>query len=218
MFSFNSKPNPKSGASVEPTRPMPMTVEERMAFRREMMFQTIRQCMKSMEVNSSMYRFKVMNLDSRHHRFLAMIEVTSTFEAKIEGVLQAFSQIEAYIQRSVFERFDLILDGIFWRVRESEKAFERKSREGDLASNAPTSAILTPSRQGAGNQAANAVERLARHPMTAASPEELKAFREALAQGGYVPGVQLEGKAYHTQPTPLGDKPATGGTQYGSPD
>jgi len=196
---------------------MPMTVEERMAFRREMMFQTIRQCMKSMEVNSNMYRFKVMNLDSRHHRFLAMIEVTSTFEAKLGGVMQAFSQVEEFIQKTVFARFDLILDGVFWRVRESEKTFERKVREGDAVGQTHSASIL-PATPAATSSASRQIEDRLSRANTMASIEELQAFRNALLKGGYVPGLQSGGKAYVTSATPLEERPATGATQYGQMD
>jgi hypothetical protein len=194
-----------------------MSVEERMAFRREMMFQTIRQCMKTMEVSSNMYRFKVMNIDSRHHRFLAMIEVTSTFEAKIGGVMQAFSQIEEFIQKTVFQRFDLILDGIFWRVKESEKTFERKTREGDPVGQ-PQAASILPATQTAAHSATSQIEDRLSRANTSASLDELQAFRNALLKGGYVPGLHSDGKSYATAPTPLDEKPATGGTQYGHVD
>jgi hypothetical protein len=219
MFGFSNKSNQKEQVAVssEPTRPMPMSEEERMAFRREMMFQTIRQCMKTLEVNSNMYRFKVMNIDSRHHRFLAMIEVTNTYEAKMDGVLQAFSQVEEFIQKTVFDRFDIVLDGIFWRVREKEKSFERKSREGDKVGQAHTSSILAATQPAPSNTASQIESRLSR-ANTTASLEELQAFRNALLKGGYVPGLHSDGKVYVTEPTPLDEKPATGGTQYGHLD
>lgn len=190
-----------------------MSLEERKAFRREMLYQAIRQSMKSLEVISSMYRFKVINVDSRHHRFLAMIEVTSTFEAKKGGVPQAFAQIEDLVKKQSYERFGLILEGIFWRVSESEKAFERKVREGD--SPAEASSILVASQQQVHSSAGSTEERLARQHFPTVSNEERQAFMDALVKGGHLPVVHVGNGVYESSPTPLDDKPITGGTQHG---
>jgi hypothetical protein len=215
MFAFSKKTNQRDNNTSLPdeTRPAPMSLEERKAFRREMLYQAIRHSMKSLEVVSSMYRFKVINVDSRHHRFLAMIEVTSTFEARKGGIPQAFSQIEALIKAKAFERFDLILEGIFWRVSESEKAFQRRVREGESAAEASSS--LAASQQHAHKSAGGTEQRLARRQFPAVPNEERQAFMEALVKGGHLPEVQGGDALYETDRAPLDDKRISGGTQYG---
>jgi hypothetical protein len=89
-----------------------MTLEERKAFRREMLYQAIRQSMKSLEVVSSLYKFKIINLDARHHRFLALIEVATSFKARKGSKPQTFPQIEAFLRDNAFEHFGLVLERV----------------------------------------------------------------------------------------------------------
>ena len=133
---MNSKPsslNQRDDEHFSQTNiPMvPMNLEERKAVRREMLYQAIRQSMKSLEVMSSFYKFKVINLDARHHRFLALIEVANTFKARKGSKPQTFPQIEAFLKENAFEHFGVILERVFWRVSDSEKDFERRLRAGE---------------------------------------------------------------------------------------
>jgi len=122
-----------------------MDLAERKAFRRELLYQAIRESLLSLEVVASMYKFKVMNLDDRHHRFIAMIDVTKAFQTQKSGKPRSFYDIEEFIKKNTFDRYGLVLEGIYWRVSASESPFERKTREAD--SPAAASEILAKARR-----------------------------------------------------------------------
>ena len=136
MFSFFRKSKVKGDARPPPDSvpPQRMDLSERKALRREMIFQAIRESLMSLEVNGSMYKFKVMNVDDRHHRFIAMIDVTRSFQTGKYSKPHSFYEIEEFIKKNTFERFDLLLEGIYWRVSNTESPFERKTREADSSS------------------------------------------------------------------------------------
>jgi hypothetical protein len=215
MFSFSKKANPREGGPSVPeltTLPFPMGLEERKAFRREMLYQAIRQSMQSLEVNSSRYRFKVINVDNRHHRFLAMIEVTSNFEARKGGAPQSFNQIEALIKENAYSRFGIFLEGIFWRVSESEKAFASKSREGD----ASTDDASGPASQRQPLDASSTKEeRLARQKLPKRTRHEHHESKNVLAKSDPSTMHYVEDTVYDSEPPAPDDKPMLDGDPFG---
>jgi hypothetical protein len=216
---MTSKPNStdqKDNASFAQTNipVVPMNLEERKAFRREMLYQAIRQSMKSLEVVSSLYKFKIINLDARHHRFLALIEVATTFKARKGSKPQTFPQIEAFLRDNAFEHFGLILERVFWRVSESEKDFERKIRSGDPA----TAAAYAASQQPGADAYGADDSRLARQEFADVSPEQRQAYMNALKNGEPLPKVTVRGRQYESESHPLDHKPGIDGTQYGLVD
>jgi hypothetical protein len=114
-----------------------MGLEERKAFRREMLCQAIRQGMQSLEVISTMYRFKIINVDSRHHRFVALIEVANVFQARIGSKLQKFPHVEEFLKKYASEHYGLVLESVFWRVSGSGKDMERDIASGQAATEKP---------------------------------------------------------------------------------
>lgn len=182
----------------------PMTLEERKAFRRELLYRAIRQGMKSLEAVSSMYKFKIINVDARHHRFIALIEVTSSFNARIGSTPQSFPKIEAFLRNNAFEQFGLMLERVFWRVSESEKVFERRSREGDPA---PTAATAQASGKTANaGRTGSESERLARMEFSQVTDQELADFVRALKAGRALPAVTIGDHLYVSDRVPLDDK------------
>ena len=213
---MNSKPNnlnQREDASFAHTNiPLvPMDLEERKAVRREMLYQAIRQTMTSLEVVSSRYKFKVINLDARHHRFLALIEVTATFKARKGSRPQTFPQIEAFLKENAFEHFGVVLERVFWRVSESEREFERRLRAGDSGTVATSPHVNSQQAQ------ANAHTGLARQEYSDVSHEERLAYVNALKKGEPLPSVTVGGRPYETENQPLDRHHRSGidGTQYG---
>jgi hypothetical protein len=191
-----------------------MDLAERKAFRREMLYQAIRESLLSLEVVSSMYKFKVMNVDVRHHRFIAMIDVTKSFQTRKNSKPQSFYDIEEFIKKNTFERFGLTLEGIYWRVSASETPFERKVREGDSPQTA--SAILAANRQReVVGDVRNASQRLARLQYQPVSEEEKRAFMEAVKKGVRLPVLHVGDREYQSDLAPLDEGVMIGSTQYG---
>jgi hypothetical protein len=192
----------KSRASE--SAPQRMDLEERQAFRREMLYQAIRESMISLEVNSSMYKFKIMNLDKRHHRFVVMIDVTKSFQPRLTGHARSLYDIEEFIKKHTFDRFGLAVEGIYWRVSDSESPFQREFREGD--SPASTAAILESTMQTDNIASARSGgQRLARQPDELISDEEKRAFREAIRRGVSPPAIRVGDREYESEVAPLDD-------------
>lgn len=216
MFSIFHKNKVKGSAKPAPDSvpPSRMDLAERKAFRREMLYQAIRESLLSLEVVSSMYKFKVMNVDVRHHRFIAMIDVTKSFQTRKNSKPQSFYEIEDFIKKNTFDRFGLTLEGIYWRVSASETPFERKIREGDAPENA--SAILAANRQREViGDVRNASQRLARYQYQAVSEDEKQALMEAIRKGASLPVLHVGEQEYKSDLAPLDEGIMIGGTQYG---
>jgi len=133
MFSIFKKASSdgRHGPDTNVSPQFRMSLDERKAYRREMLYQSIREAMLGWEALPSVYKFKVMNVDERQHCFIVMIEVTPKFEAKKSGMAIGFSQIEETIRTHAFERHGVVLDGIFWRVNEAQSSFSRAKRTSD---------------------------------------------------------------------------------------
>jgi len=202
MFSFLKKLSPQRNEAPDSTPaetdPERMTLDERMAYRREMLYQSIRESLLQLQVVSSMYKFRVMNLDARHHRFVAMIEVTNSFEAKMGGISVGFSQIEEFIRKRAFERHGISLEAIFWRVNETESSFVRTRRTGDSPNAAPPDTNPARQREVPGD-AAGAGQRLAR----------------AIKDDSQLAGVSVEHLDYQSEHAPLQASEPSGKTEYG---
>jgi hypothetical protein len=204
MVSFFGKlKGEDKGKSIPaPSSPERMDLAERRAFRREMLYQAIREGMISLEVNSSMYKFKIMNLDKRHHRFVVMIDVTKSFQPRQYGKQISFFDIEEFIKKHTFDRFGLGLEGVYWRISDSESPFERQIREGD--SPATAAAILDSTRQREEPaEVGSAMQRLARHSDDLISEEEKRAFVEAIRNGVNPPVIHVGNREYQSDLAPL---------------
>ncbi len=110
-----------------------MPPDEGMRYRREMLYQSIRESMLAMEVLSNMYKFKVVNVDQQHLVFIVMIEVSKLFEAKWNGTSASFAQAEQRMMTGAMNRAGVTLQGVFWRVDETVDAFAMPARAGDGA-------------------------------------------------------------------------------------
>jgi hypothetical protein len=218
MFSLFRKSTGKGKDKAPPDSvPSRMDLSERKAFRREMIFQAIRESLMSLEVNSSMYKFKVMNVDVRHHRFIAMIDVTKLFQTGKYSTPHSFYEIEEFIKKSTFDRFGLLLEGIYWRVSDSESPFEKKTRAEDSSATAAAALAKTGRREIARDDR-YAGQRMARNPYQPVSEEEKKAFMEAIREGVSLPPIHVGEQEYKSDLAPLDDGERIGGTQYGKPE
>jgi hypothetical protein len=110
-----------------------MPPDEGMRYRREMLYQSIRESMLAMEVLSNMYKFKVVNVDQQHQVFIVMIEVSKLFEAKWNGTSASFAQAEQRLMTGAMNRAGVTLQGVFWRVDETVDAFAMPARASDGA-------------------------------------------------------------------------------------
>jgi hypothetical protein len=196
-----------------------MTLEQRQAFRREMLYQSIRESFLSMEVLASMYKFKVMPVDARHHRFIAMIDVAKSFVTGRDAKTKSFAAMEKTMRQTTYNRFGILIVGTYWRVSETESQFERKVRATDASDSAIAAAIQSrtdvldkPPVAGTGGFV------MARETYMPVSPEETAAFMAALRDGVPPPVVHVGDMEYQSDLAPLDGGIMIGGTQYGKLD
>ncbi len=216
FFRRKKKPAPTLPDPVE-TSDKRMSLEERMAFRQEMLYQSIRETFLSMEVIGSMYKFKVMPVDERHHRFIAMIDVAKSFVTGREARTKSFASLERRMRASAYKRFGVLLMGTYWRVNETEAHFEtgghrKADAQGGLAKKPATDARSEPIHMRT-HPAHEPV--LARHGFQPVSEDEAQAFLEAMRSGLAPPVVHVGDMEYKSDLAPLDDGIMIGGTQYG---
>lgn len=197
-----------------------MDLEERKAFRQEMLYQSIRESFLAMEVIGSMYKFKVMPVDMRHHRFIAMIDVAKSFVTGKEAKTKSFAALEKLMRSNAYKRFGVLIEGIYWRVSETESQFDRLSRTADGAESVvdgTPAAIPLRQRLAAAPtmEQGNADSPLARHAYQPVSDDEARAFMEALQNGLTPPVVRVGEWEYQSDLAPLDSGIMIGGTQYG---
>lgn len=212
MFSFFKlfKGKPAAPAAASQVDGRRMTLDERKAFRQEMLYQSIRASFLSMEVVANMYKFKVMPVDERHHRFIAMIDVAKSFVTCKDSRTKSFAMLEQTMRVNAYKRFGILIDGVYWRVSETEDQFERYSRFGDKpgtvhAAKAPPVASERPAARAP----------LARQTYQPVSDEETQAFMAALNSGKTLPSVRVGEQEYQSDLMPLDGGIMIGGTQYG---
>ena len=129
MHQHSRKVNSKSADGLTER----MCLNDRKAFRHEMAYQSIRETFSTIAVADSMYKLRVMPLDDRHHRFAAMIDVAKSFFTGKEVSAKLFPVFEQMMRANAYKRFRIGIDGIYWRICETEDQFARATRDGDSA-------------------------------------------------------------------------------------
>ncbi len=223
MFSFFKSKKNKSARIVDPgpAAVNRMSLEERKAFRQEMLYQSIRESFLSMEVIASMYKFKVMPVDTRHHRFIAMIDVAKSFTTDKISRTKSFAAIEKQMRVNTYNRFGILITGIYWRVSETESQFEVQPRASDLARAGAAGIVAASAIKARKDPATELSEhtsrtaKLAREAFQPVSEEEAEAFMEALRTGVAPPVVHVGNQEYQSDLAPLDGGIMIGGTQYG---
>lgn len=183
MFALFRKRCKASPETLSPNSMLPrrMDLEERKAFRRELLDRVIRESLLELEVGSSMYRLRIMPLDIRHHIFVALIDVGRRFRPRRAGRAWDDPETESWIRRRAYERFGLQLEAIYWRT----EATVESTRSPALAAAGPV------------------------HPnYQLVSEEEKQALMEAIRQGGELPVLRVGDWEYQTDTAPLDDTDA----------
>jgi hypothetical protein len=217
MFAFLKRfqrPAPVAAHNAAATSSQRMDLDERKAYRKERLYQSIRESFLSMEVVSNMYRFKLMPVDDRHHRFIAMVDVAKSFAAGAHGRGKSFSAMEHSLRTDAFKRYGVLIEGVYWRVSETEDQFERRNRAGDPLPNGsfeppkPKPAITATN----GHAPPPVLSRRTYQPISAA---EQAAFMEALQRGKAPPPVRVGEQEYQTDLMPLEAGGLMGNTRHG---
>jgi len=171
------------------TGPVRMTLEERMAFRRELLYEAIRTTLAAHGLKSSQYRIRVVRNDKRGHQYAVMMDLSVAFLSNPEGRPPRLHAMGTDIARNAMERYGLQVSGVFWRVNEKLRAAQ------------PPAAPAVDSVQSAPSSGTGSIAR-----------EDLAAFEAALRQASSFP---LGNRVYSTDLAPLeppgGDGETNGG-------
>lgn len=101
------------------TLPVKMNLEERMAFRRELLFETIRASLNQRFIAPNTYRFKVMRTDKRGHCFVIMLDMSPTFMASPAGQHAELAATAALLAQNAQTKYGLMVGGVYWRIDET---------------------------------------------------------------------------------------------------
>lgn len=82
--------------------------------RRELLHQTVRECMVRAGVLSTAYKFKVLALDQRGRQFMVMIDVAGPHG----GDTARLAEIEALIAQAAHARHGITVAAVYWRISE----------------------------------------------------------------------------------------------------
>lgn len=160
-----------------------MSLEERMAFRRDLADQLVRESLLSLAVTSEHYLFRLMPLDPRHHRYIVMLDVAQGFAPRQAGRAWSEAEVERLIRRNAYERYGLTVEGIYWRTGEDAAARGSRGSTRTL---------------GRSMQAAEA-----QRPWELVSDEEKQALMDAIREGSELPVLHVGELEYLTDLAPL---------------
>ena len=99
-----------------------LSLEERMALRRDMVFQVVRDVMGEWGLPGSSYRFKVVPTDPRGHAYVVMIDLPIQFMTDVtisQRELKGLGGLGGLVALAARKRFNLRVTGVYWRVSES---------------------------------------------------------------------------------------------------
>ena len=107
------------GTQGHETLPVKMNLDERMAFRRELLYETIHVSLKSRFIAANTYRFKVMRTDKRGHSFVVMLDMSPTFMASPAGRYNLLKETAALLIKNAETKYGLLVSGVYWREDET---------------------------------------------------------------------------------------------------
>lgn len=176
-----------------------MNLEERIEWRTQMVYKSVRDTMASLEVISQMYRVKVLPSDERAHSFYVMIDVAKSFTVGKRIDINGFSGIENLIAKNTFDLFGVAVSGIYWRTDDSVNVFElmalgkatRKKMVEEAFQDTTPEAYIVDYR------------RAPRRTFEPILDNELAAFRAAVAKGLKPPVLHIGEREYQSDLAPL---------------
>ena len=99
--------------------PVRMSLQERMLFRRELLFETVRASLGMRSIAPDTYRLKIMRTDKRGHSFVIMLDMSPAFMASSAGQQDQLKETAALIADNAQTKYGLSVGGVYWRADET---------------------------------------------------------------------------------------------------
>lgn len=93
-----------------------MTLEERMAFRREMVFEAMREVLVNHGLPPLSYKLNVARLDSRGHRYAVMVDLVSQLAGRVVDSPGEWQIMEVQAAQTASERYRVKISNVYWRL------------------------------------------------------------------------------------------------------
>ena len=193
---FSSPRTPKAKAKAKDstrgkgpeTLPVKMNLEERMAFRRELLFEAVKVTLSNNFIAPNTYRFKVMHTDKRGHCYMVTFDMSPDFMTSEQGQHGQLTKLAAALTKNAQTLYGLVVGGVYWRVDETL-----------AASVAEWARPSTPAPLAASQ---NSVDTHIEND-ECVTAEELAEFEAAWQKGS---DIQIGDRTYSSDPAPLGDE------------
>lgn len=179
---FSASKSPKPGATGPETGPVKMNLDERMEFRREMLFEAIKVTMQAHGILSASYKFRVVRNDRRGHHYMVLVDLSTDFLDNREGSPARLAEVGAAIIKNAAARYDLLVGGVYWQVNEQIQGFGA-SRPAPLRTGQEAAGPPAPARR-----------------RERATADELAAFEAAWEKGR---ALQIGDRVYSSDLAPL---------------
>jgi hypothetical protein len=121
---FSSSHGVRDGGPGPETAPVKMNLDERMAFRREMLFDSVKTTMESHGILNGSYRFKVVRADKRGHSFVVMVDLANDFIDLEQGRPRPLQALGGAIAKNALGRYGVGVAAVYWRVNPELTGFD----------------------------------------------------------------------------------------------
>ena len=189
-----------------------MTLNERMAFRREMVFESVRDALLHHGVLTTGYRLHVARMDARGHCYSAMIDLILPVSGRVIDSRGELHAMESRIAQAAMSRYRIKVANVYWRF---DDPVDTRNVPGESGHTNPTRATGegVPEAPRSPLFRRRVTDKLEDFPDTevedrslpeeGVTPDELMAFEKALKQGKPNQTVKVGARTYETDFVPL---------------
>lgn len=194
-----------------------MTLDERMAFRREMVFEAMREVLVQHGLPPLSYKLNVARLDSRGHRYAVMVDLVPQLVGRMVDVPSEWQVMEDQATQTASNRYRVRIANVYWRLEPqgfapAHHAELNAPKMAGVAQQPLAASPVVVSKTVANRQGAFAVDdfpdtQLEDRRAPADEPisqDELLAFEQAMLRGQHAQQpVHLGSRTYQTDFMPL---------------
>ena len=174
-----------------------MTLDERKAWRLDMIHKSIRDVLSDLDITTSMYRYRTIAIDERGHYYAIMISPTLHFSLSGYARTDKLILIENLLKSQTFDYYGIVVDGVYWQATDNIDVLKHASK--------PRAESLTKSKK-----TIDDLTKIFSDPsvvesqFSEVSKKDAVIFRDAIAKGIRPPPFHIGGKQYNTNLAPLG--------------